>query len=78
MGSLLPTTVLSVRIDKRLKEEIEELGIDVRAVVERALREEVRKVKLERFKRLVEKALSSMEISIDEWIKAVKKTRLER
>ena len=74
----MPTTVLSVRIDKRLKEEIEELGIDVRAVVERALREEVRKVKLERFKRLVEKALSSMEISIDEWIKAVKKTRLER
>jgi len=74
----LPTTVLSVRIDKRLKEEIEELGIDVRAVVERALREEVRKVKLERFKRLVEKALSSMEISIDEWIKAVKETRLER
>ena len=78
MGSLLPTTVLSVRIDKRLKEEIEELGIDVRAVVERALREEVRRVKLERFKRLVEKALSSMEISIDEWIKAVKETRLER
>jgi len=74
----LPTTVLSVRIDKRLKEEIEELGIDARAVVERALREEVRKVKLERFKRLVEKALSSMEISIDEWIKAVKETRLER
>ena len=74
----MPTTVLSVRIDKRLKEEIEELGIDVRAVVERALREEVRKVKLERFKRLVEKALSSMEISIDEWIKAVKETRLER
>jgi len=74
----LPTTVLSVRIDKRLKEEIEELGIDVRAVVERALREEVRRVKLERFKRLVEKALSSMEISINEWIKAVKETRLER
>lgn len=74
----MPTTVLSVRIDKRLKEEIEELGIDARAVVERALREEVRKVKLERFKRLVEKALSSMEISIDEWIKAVKETRLER
>lgn len=74
----MPTTVLSVRIDKRLKEEIEELGIDVRTVVERALREEVRKVKLERFKRLVEKALSSMEISIDEWIKAVKETRLER
>ncbi len=74
----MPTTVLSVRIDKRLKEEIEELGIDVRAVVERALREEVRRVKLERFKRLVEKALSSMEISINEWIKAVKETRLER
>ncbi|RLF19386.1 MAG: DUF4145 domain-containing protein, partial [Thermoprotei archaeon] len=71
----MPTTVLSVRIDKRLKEEIEELGIDVRAVVERALREEVRRVKLERFKRLVEKALSSMEISINEWIKAVKETR---
>jgi len=74
----LPTAVLSIRIDKRLKEEIEELGIDVRAVVERALKEEIRKVKLERFKRLVGKALSSMEISIDEWVKSVKETRLER
>lgn len=74
----MPTAVLSIRIDKRLKEEIEELGIDVRAVVERALKEEIRKVKLERFKRLVGKALSSMEISIDEWVKSVKETRLER
>lgn len=72
---VMSTVVLSVRIKRELKEEAEELGIDIRSVVERALREEILRVKKERFRRLLEKALEGMDISIEEWVKAVKESR---
>lgn len=75
---VMSTVVLSVRIKRELKEEAEELGIDIRSVVERALREEILRVKKERFRRLLEKALEGMDISIEEWVKAVKESRRER
>ena len=75
---VVSTVVLSVRVRRELKEEAEELGIDIRGVVERALREEVLKVKRERFKRLLEKALKSMDVSVEEWVEAVKESRRER
>ncbi len=74
----MSTTVLSIRIRRELKEEAERLGIDIRTVVERALEEEIRKAKLARFKNLVEEALNSMNITVDEWVRVVKETRLER
>ncbi|RLE77461.1 MAG: DUF4145 domain-containing protein [Thermoprotei archaeon] len=74
----MSTVVLSVRVRRELKEEAEELGIDIRGVVEKALREEVLKVKRERFKRLLEKALKSMDVSVEEWVEAVKESRRER
>ena len=75
---VVSTVVLSVRVRRELKEEAEELGIDIRGVVEKALREEVLKVKRERFKRLLEKALKSMDVSVKEWVEAVKESRRER
>jgi len=75
MGS---TAVLSVRIKRELKEEAEELGIDIRGLVEKALREEILKVKRERFRKLLEKALKNMDISVEEWVEAVKESRRER
>ena len=74
----MSTTVLSIRIRRELKEEAERLGIDIRTVVEKALEEEIRKAKLARFKNLVEEALNSMNIAVDEWVRVVKETRLER
>ncbi len=74
----MSTTVLSIRIRRELKEEAERLGIDIRTVVEKALEEEIRKAKLARFKNLVEEALNSMNITVDEWVRVVKETRLER
>ena len=74
----MSTTVLSIRIRRELKEEAERLGIDIRTVVEKALEEEIRKAKLARFKNLVEEALKSMNITVDEWVRVVKETRLER
>ncbi|RLE57279.1 MAG: DUF4145 domain-containing protein [Thermoprotei archaeon] len=74
----MSTVVLSVRVRRELKEEAERLGIDIRAVVERALKEEIRRVKLRQFEEILEKALQSMDVPVDEWIRAVKESRLER
>jgi len=70
--------VLSVRIGRELKEEVERLGIDVRSVVERALREEVLKKRRERFRKILENALKDMDISVEEWVRAVRESRRGR
>jgi post-segregation antitoxin (ccd killing protein) len=70
--------VLSVRIKKELKEEAERLGIDIRRVVEKALEEEIERVKMERLKALIEEALKYMNVSVNEWVKTVKESRYER
>jgi len=72
------TAVLSVRIRRKLKEEAERLGIDIKSVVEKALEEEIKRVKLEGFRKLLEEGLKNMGVSVDEWVKAVKESRLER
>jgi len=72
------TAVLSVRVRRELKEEAERLGIDVRRVVERALEEEVRRARRERLRRLIERGLSSMDVSVEEWARAVREAREAR
>ena len=74
----MSTAVLSIRIRRSLKEEAERLGIDIRSVVERALEEEIKRIKLSRFKKIVEDALESMDVSVDEWVSVIKESRLER
>jgi len=74
----MSTEVLSVRIRRDLKEEAEKLGIDVKSVVEKALEAEIRRVKKQRFKALLEEGLKSISLTAEEWVKAVKETRLER
>ena len=74
----LSTVVLSVRIGRELKEEVERMGIDVRSVVERALREEVLRRRRERFRKILENALKDMDISVEEWVRAVKESRRGR
>ena len=74
----MSTAVLSVRIRRELKEEAERLGIDIRAVVEKALEEEIARARLARFERVVNEALKSMDMTVDEWVRAVKESRLER
>ena len=71
--------MLSVRARRELKEEALRLGIDVRAVVEKALEEEeVRKVKREKFRRLLEEALKGCEMTSEEWARAVREARSKR
>lgn len=71
----MPTTVLSVRVRKELKEEAERLGIDLKEVVERALENEVKRKKVELLKKRLDGALNNMNISEEEWIKTVKEMR---
>lgn len=75
---VMSTVVLSVRIRKELKEEAEKLGIDIRRVVEKALEEEVERVKMERLRKLIEEVSKYMDISVDEWVESVKESRYER
>ena len=76
--SSMSTEVLSVRVRRELKEEAERLGIDIRSVVERALEEEIRRVRKLRFKSLLEEMLKSVDITAEEWVEAVRESRLER
>ncbi|MCS7367062.1 MAG: type II toxin-antitoxin system CcdA family antitoxin [archaeon YNP-WB-062] len=74
----MSTVVLSVRVRRELKEEAERLGIDLREAVERALEEEIRRVKMERMKKLIGEALVSMDLDVEEWVKAVREMRIKR
>jgi len=74
----LSTEVLSVRIRRDLKEEVARLGINVREVVERALEEEVRRVRVEILKKAIERGLEAMDLSVDEWVRAVREARRGR
>jgi post-segregation antitoxin (ccd killing protein) len=74
----MTSVVLSVRVRRELKEEAERLGINIREVVERALEEEIRRVKMERLKMVIGEALKAMDVSVEEWVEAIRESRLER
>ncbi len=73
---MAPSTVLSVRIRRELKEEAEKLGIDIRGVIEKALEEAIRR---ERIRRLVsaarEAARELSRVELEEWVAAVREAR---
>jgi post-segregation antitoxin (ccd killing protein) len=72
------SVVLSVRVRRELREEAERLGINIREVVERALEEEIRRVKMERLKTVIGEALKAMNVGVEEWVEAIRESRLER
>jgi post-segregation antitoxin (ccd killing protein) len=74
----MTSVVLSVRVRRELKEEAERLGINIREVVERALEEEIRRVKMERLKTVIGEALKAMDVGVEEWVEAIRESRLER
>jgi len=73
------SSVISVRIKKDLKEEVERVGINVRDVIEKALNEELEKWRREEFKAALEEVLKGMRgIDVEEFTKAIKESRRER
>ncbi|MFZ8855797.1 MAG: type II toxin-antitoxin system CcdA family antitoxin [Candidatus Nanopusillus sp.] len=73
------TDVISIRIDKNLKEKAKELGINIKDVVEKALKEEIAKRKAEKIKKLAEKLSELMkDVTPEEFTRLIKETRYER
>jgi len=70
--------VLSVRVRRGLKREAEELGIDVRRVVEEAISREILKARQRKFREVLERAIKGMHLSEEEWVLAVRESRGER
>ena len=73
------TDVISIRIDKNLKEKAKELGINIKDAVEKALKEEVEKRRREKIRRLAERLSELMKnVTPEEFTRLIKETRYER
>ena len=73
------SSVISVRIKKDLKQEAQELGINIRDVLEKALSEELERKRTEEFRNVVQDVLECMsDIEVEEFSKAIKESRRER
>ncbi|ACP45023.1 conserved hypothetical protein [Sulfolobus islandicus Y.G.57.14] len=71
--------VISVRVKKELKKRAEELGINIREVVEKALEEAIREKEKEELKDIVMRIKELMrDVSEDDWVRAVRESRDER
>jgi len=75
----MSTCVLSVRIRREIKEEAMRLKIDIRKVVEEALKREIEEEKRKRLERAVENILKLMEnIGEEDWVRMVRECRERR
>jgi restriction endonuclease S subunit len=75
----MSTKVLSVRISKELKDEIEHLGIDLRDTIEKALKESIeakKKALIEELLKYLKEELSN--ITEDEWTRLIREMRESR
>ncbi|AZF84552.1 type II toxin-antitoxin system CcdA family antitoxin [Saccharolobus solfataricus] len=71
--------VISVRVKKELKKKAEELGINVREVVEKALEEAIREKEKEELKDMTMKIKELMrDVSEYDWVSTVRESRDER
>ncbi len=70
------STVLSVRVRRELKQEAEQLGINVREVVEKALEEAIREAKRKQLLRALEEMREQLQgLDREEWVKIVREER---
>ena len=73
----METEVLSIRVKKSLKDEAEKMGVDLKAAVEGLLEEIVAEKKAKAKKRAEDLRRSMGNVTVEEWVKAVKETRCE-
>jgi len=75
----MSTVVLSVRVRRELKEEVERLGIDVRKVVESSLEKAVMEAKRKRVEVLFRQLGDELaDIGEEEWVRLVRESRRGR
>lgn len=60
-----------------MKKEAEELGINLKELIERTLADEIMRIRKERLRALIRKALESMDVTPEEWARLVRETRRE-
>ena len=78
-GDSMSTVVLSVRVRRELKEEVERLGIDVRKVVESSLEKAVMEAKRKRVEVLFRQLGDELaDIGEEEWVRLVRESRRGR
>jgi len=71
--------VISVRVAKEIKKRAEELGINIRKVVEKALEDAIREKEKEEIKETVMKIKELMsDVSEDDWTTDIRESRNER
>ena len=67
---------MSLRISKELKEEAAKRGLNIRKLVEKTLEEELKRLKENQLESAVNWIVeNNKEVSTEEWVKAVRKTR---
>ncbi len=75
----METAIITVRVPKKLKEELKKHGIKVSVVVKRALEEELRRRRLEELKRVAsELGRFFAEVSDEEIVEDIRKMRGRR
>ena len=73
MGS---TVVLTVRVRRELKERAEQLGINIREVVERALEEAIKEKEQERLREIADELRELLSgISVEEVVRLIREDR---
>jgi len=73
------SVVLSVRVRKELKEKAEQLGINIKDVVEKALEDAIKEKEKEEINDIARKIKELMkDISEEEWVEAIREERNER
>ncbi|EHP70425.1 Post-segregation antitoxin CcdA [Metallosphaera yellowstonensis MK1] len=71
--------VISVRVAKEIKKRAEELGINIRKVVEKALEDAIREKEKEEIKDIAMKIKELMsDVSEDDWTTDIRESRNER
>ena len=76
---VIVSDVISVRVRKDLKRRAEELGIDIRGVLEEALEKAIKEKEREEIMNLSRRIKELMSnVTEEDWVKDVKETRNER
>lgn len=75
----MASDVISVRVNRKVKEEATRLGVDVREVVENALEEAVAQKKQARLLGVVDQLKQEMKgVTEEQWVRAIKNSRKRR
>ncbi|MEM1986567.1 MAG: DUF4145 domain-containing protein [Nitrososphaeria archaeon] len=75
----MSTEVLSVRISKELKEEVQKLNINIKEVIEKAIIDAIEQAKKKKIEEAINGLLPEMEkVSEEQWVRDVKECRRER